>query len=132
MILGHASLLVPSRVKGQAITSRWGISNCIHLVHQREHGLLALADGSLLHLDLFVACLSNVVLEVLIGGSRFHDLLDLVFCVLNNLVGSFFLSLKELDTIVESDHIKLDFLTALTDLRHRDSLFHSLFDLLTR
>ena len=73
-------------------------------------------DG-LLALELFLARLVKLLLELFVGCTRFHYLFHLVLGVLDNLISSLLLSLKQLDSIVESDAVKFNLLTTLSNLR---------------
>lgn len=77
------------------------------LLHKRLLALQFLLSGAL---ELF--------LELVVGSPRLHDLLYLILGVFNDFVRPFFLSFKQLDPVVESNYIKFDLLTTLSDLGH--------------
>lgn len=72
----------------------------------------------LLAFQLFLPGALQLTLELLVGGARLQDLLDLALSILNDLICSLFFGLEQLYSVVQPDHIKLDFLSALSDLRH--------------
>ena len=84
-----------------------------------EAGLHALSYLSLLRFHLLLPGLDQILLELFIGSARPHDLFHLVFGVLDNLIGPLLLSLQQLDPIVQAQHIELDLVTTLADLRDR-------------
>ena len=85
-------------------------------------GLHALADSSLLPLELFFTRFLEVFLELIVGRTRLHNLLDLILSVLNNLIRPLFFSFEQLNPIVQSDTVKLNFLPTLTNLWNWESI----------
>jgi len=71
----------------------------------------------LLAFKLFLAGAFKLALELLVGSARFKDLLDLALGIFDDLIGSLFFSLEQLDSVVQPDHVKFNFLSALPDLR---------------
>jgi len=69
---------------------------------RREPGLHALADVGLLALHFFLTSAVEVFLELLVSGSRLHDLFYFALGVFNDLVCSFLFSFEQLDAVVES------------------------------
>ena len=94
-----------------AVLIRWG--------HRGQSLLHSFTDDSLLSLEISLTRLFQVLLKLIVGRTRLHNLLDFVLRVFNDLIGPLFLCLKQYNPIVQPDTVKLDLLATLTDLGNR-------------